>query len=67
MTKRKDHEGYLRIPQEMTKACYATTTVAVTSGDYDNFMKGKPEYTREELLKRVPAAYQQRDRSLHET
>ena len=55
--KKKDHEGYLWIPQEKTKACCATTTGAVTSRDYDKFMKGKLEYTREELLKRVPAAY----------
>ena len=57
IARKKDHEGYLWIPQEKKKACCATTTGAVTSGDYDKFMKGKPEYTREELLKRVPAAY----------
>ena len=57
MAKKKELEGYLWIPQEKTKACCATTTGAVTSGDYDKFMKGKSEYTREELLKRVPAAY----------
>ena len=57
MAKKKDHDEYLWIPQEKTKACCATTTEAVTSEDYDKFMKGKPEYTCEELLKRVPAVY----------
>ena len=57
MVRKKDHEGYLWVPRETKKALCATITGAVTSGDYDKFMKGKPEYTREELLKRVPAAY----------
>ena len=49
MVRKKDHEGYLWTPREHKTFC-ATTTGAVTSKDYDKFMKGKPEYSREELL-----------------
>ena len=56
MVRKKDHEGYLWTPREHKTFC-ATTTGAVTSKDYDKFMKGKPEYSREELLKKIPSEY----------
>ena len=33
------------------------TTEKVTEEDYSTFMKPKPEYTREDLLKQVPSEY----------
>ena len=30
---------------------------SIVPDDYDKFMKGKPEYTWEELLKKVPKKY----------
>ena len=40
----------------MAKWC-VNTTGKVAEEDYSTFMKPKPEYTREDLLKQVPSEY----------
>jgi len=54
---RRDHHGFLLLPRNNEKYFCAATTNAVTSDDYDRFMKGKPEYTKEELLAKIPEEY----------
>ena len=72
MTQKKDHKDYLWIPKvstdDCTKECCvgiagstrkwcANTTNCIVQEDYEKFMKGKPDYTQEELLKKVPKEY----------
>ena len=72
MARKKDHEGYLWIPRVSTNDCTkkccagvanntrkwcANTTSHVAQEDYEKFMKGKPEYTCEKLLEKVPKEY----------
>src|SRR4029077_5550571 len=57
MVNRKDHQGYMLFPRGNEKCFFSTVTNTVRSEDYDVFMKGKPTYSREELLKRVPKEY----------
>ena len=40
----------------MAKWC-ANTTSNVASEDFDKFLSAKPEYTKKDLLKRVPPEY----------
>ena len=69
---KKDHKGYLWIPRvstnDCTKECYASvasstrkwcasTINSIVPNNYNKFMKGKPKYTWEELLKKVPKEY----------
>ena len=67
----KDHKGYIWIPRVLStdytnKECKRSSHVArwcvnttgkVAQEDYSKFMKNKPEYTKEDLLKRVPLEY----------
>jgi hypothetical protein len=57
LARRRDHDGFLMQPRDNQKYFSATTTNAVTSEDYEHFMKGKPSYTIEELKQRVPKKY----------
>ena len=71
MARKKDHEGYIWIPRVLSTDCTSkkcsssshvakwcvNTTGKVTEEDYSKFMKTKPEYTREDLLERVPSEY----------
>ena len=72
MARKKDHKGYLWIPKVSTNDCIkeyyagvesgmkkwcANTTNHIEQKDYEKFMKGKPEYTCEELLQKVPKEY----------
>ena len=50
---RKGWEGFMWAPREEEKKYYVTTT----SEDFSTFMQGKPEYTEEELLKKLPKVY----------
>ena len=40
----------------MAKWC-ANSTSKVAQKDYSKFMKTKPEYTKEDLLKQIPSEY----------
>ena len=65
MACQKDHEGYIWIPRVLSTDCTSkecsssshvakwcvNTTGKVAEEDYSKFMKTKPEYTREDLLK----------------
>lgn len=72
MARKKDHEGYLWVPKVSTDDCTknccdevasstrkwcASTINSIVPEDFDKFMKEKPEYTREELLEKVPKEY----------
>ena len=71
MARKKDHEEYIWIPRVLSTDCTSkecsssshvakwcvNTTGKVAEEDYSKFMKTKPEYTREDLLKRVPSEY----------
>ena len=72
MAWKKDHKSYLWIPKvstnDCTKKCCAgvdsgtrkwctNTTSCIAQKDYEKFMKGKPEYTRKKLLKKVSKEY----------
>ena len=71
MARKRDHEGYIWIPRVLSTDCTSkecsnsshvakwcvNTTGKVAEEDYSKFMKTKPEYTREDLLKRVPSEY----------
>jgi hypothetical protein len=45
------------LPRDKEKYFSAATTNAVTAEDYEKFMKGKQQYTREEIKKKVPQKY----------
>jgi len=57
LARKRDHHGFLLLPRDDKKYICAATANAVTSADYDQFMKGKPVYTKEELLARIPKEY----------
>ena len=70
MACQKDHEGYIWIPRVLSTDCtskecsssshvakWCVNTTKVAEEDYGKFMKDKPEYTKEDLLKRVPSEY----------
>ena len=57
MARRRDHHGYVMLPRDHGKYFSSTTTNAITSDDFDRFMKGEKEYTIAELKKRVPREY----------
>jgi hypothetical protein len=58
LARKKDHHGFMFTPKDDDEKHFcASTTNAVTADDYDKFMKGKPTYTREELLAMVPKKY----------
>ena len=71
MARKRDHEGYIWIPRVLSTDCTSkecsssshvakwcvNTTGKVAEEDYSKFMKTKPEYTREDLLKQVPPEY----------
>ena len=52
--KRKGWEGFLWTPREEEKKYYSTKT---TSEDFSTFMKGKPQYTKDQLLAKLPQVY----------
>lgn len=54
MVKRKGWEGYLWSPREKEAKYSAMSTSAE---DHSIFMKGKPQYTKEELLAKLPPEY----------
>ena len=69
---KKDHKRYLWILRVSTNNCKKECSAGVTSStrkwcaskinniipdNFDKFMKGKPDYIREELLKKVPKGY----------
>ena len=47
----------MNVGSSSTARWYASTTSHVTPEDFDKFMKGKPEYTREKLLEKIPKEY----------
>lgn len=73
LARKKGHEGFLWIPRVSVSDCKegccsdmtssntqrwcASTTSHVVPEDFKTFMKGKPSYTREELMERVPKEY----------
>ena len=71
MARQKDHKGYIGMPRVLStdytnKECKKSnhvakwcvnTTSKVAKEDYSKFMENKPEYTRKDLLKRVPSEY----------
>ena len=70
MACQKDHEGYIWIPRVLSTDCtskecsssshvakWCVNTTKVAEEDYGKFIKDKPEYTKEDLLKRVPSEY----------
>jgi len=57
LARKSDHHGFMLTPKDNEKYFCASTTNAVTTDDYDTFMKGKPTYSRAELLARVPAQF----------
>ena len=72
MAWKKDYKNYLWISRISTNDCtkkyyagiasstrkwYASTINSIVPDDYNKFMKDKPEYTREKLLKKVPKEY----------
>ena len=71
LARRKDHEGYMWVPQVLSRKCIskdrtdkshvakwcATTTSKVAHKDFDKFMSAKPEYMKKNLLKQVPPEY----------
>ena len=57
LARKKDHHGFMLLPRDKEKYFSAATTNAVTADDYEKFMKGKQQYTREEIKKKVPQKY----------
>jgi transposase InsO family protein len=57
LARKADHPGFLLTPKDDGKYFCSSTTNAVTTDDYNIFMKGKPTYSWEELLARVPRKY----------
>ena len=70
MAWKKDHKGYIWIPRVLSTDCtskkcsnsshvvkWCVNTMKVAKEDYSKFMHNKPEYTKEDLLKRVPSEY----------
>jgi len=57
MARKRSHEGFVLLPRDHEKYFSAATTNAITADDYDRFMKGKKEYTIEELKARIPVEY----------
>lgn len=57
MARKRSHEGFVLLPRDHEKYFSAATTNAITADDYDRFMKGKKEYTIEELKARIPVKY----------
>ena len=71
MARKKDYKGYIWIPRVLgtdctSKKCSTSSHVAkwcinttgkVAQEDYSKFMKEKPEYTKEDLLKQVLSEY----------
>ena len=71
MAQKRDHKRYIWIPHVLNTNCTSkkcsnsshvakwcmNTTGKVAQEDYTKFMKTKPEYTRKDLLKRVPLEY----------
>ena len=70
IARKRDHKGYIWIPRVLSTDCtskecnssshvakWCVNTTKVAEEDYGKFMKDKPEYTKEDLLKRVPSEY----------
>ena len=70
MARKRNHKGYIWIPRVLSTDCtskecsssshvakWCVNTTKVAKEDYGKFMKDKPEYTKEDLLKRVPSEY----------
>ena len=70
MAQKRDHERYIWIPRVLSTDCtskecsssshvakWCVNTTKVAKEDYGKFMKDKPEYTKENLLKRVSSEY----------
>ena len=71
MARQKGHKSYIQVPRVLSTDCTnkecrsfsniakwcVNTTSRVAPEDYSRFMKNKPEYTKEDLLKRVPLEY----------
>ena len=70
MTRQKDHKGYIWVPRVLSTDCtskkcsssshvakWCVNTTKVANEDYSKFMNTKPEYTKKDLLKRVPSEY----------
>ena len=70
MARKRDHKRYIWIPRVLSTDCtskecsssshvakWCVNTTKVAKEDYGKFMKNKPEYTKEDLLKRVLSEY----------
>jgi hypothetical protein len=57
LARKADHHGFMHTPKDNKKYFCASTTNAVTTDNYNTFIKGKPTYSREELLAKVPQKY----------
>ena len=72
MAWKKNHKSYLWIPRVSTNDCKkeycaeiasstrkwcASTINSIVPDNFDMFMKGKPDYTREKLLEKIPKRY----------
>ena len=57
LARRHTHDGFVMLPRDHEKHFSAATTNAITTDDWDSFMKGKKDYTMDELKQRVPAQY----------
>ena len=71
MARQKDYKGYTWIPRVLSSDCTnkkckgsnhlakwcVSTTSKVAQENYSKFIKNKPEYTKEDLLKWVPLEY----------
>ena len=70
MARQKDHGGYIWIQRVLSTDCtskqcsssshiakWCVNTTMVAEEDYGKFMKDKPKYIKEDLLKRVPSKY----------
>ena len=70
IARKRDHKEYIWISCVLSTDCtskecsssshvakWCVNTTKVAEEDYGKFMKDKPEYTKEDLLKRVPSEY----------